>query len=67
MQSYDTVTYISTDSRVEPSIEVKFGKTEGDAINLGNYNRTKRNEIHISELMALQTELAAAVVAGSEV
>lgn len=67
LKSYDTVTYISTDSKVEPSIEVKFGRTEGDAINLGNYNRTKLNEIRISELMALQTELATALVAGSEV
>ena len=67
MKSYDTVTYISTDSKVEPSIEVKFGKTEGDAITLGNYNRTKLNEIRISELMAMQTELATALVAGSEV
>lgn len=66
LESFDTVTYISTDSEVEPSIELKFAKTEGDAITLGNYNRTKRNEIHISELMALQTELAAALVAGSE-
>ena len=66
LESFDTVTYISTDSEVEPSIELKFAKTEGDAINLGNYNRTKLNEIRISELMALQTELAAAVVAGSE-
>lgn len=66
MKSYDTVTYISTDSKVEPSIEVKFGRTEGDAITLGNYNRTMLNEIRISELMALQTELATALVAGSE-
>lgn len=34
LESFDTVTYISTDSEVEPSIELKFAKTEGDALSL---------------------------------
>lgn len=38
LESFDTVTYISTDSEVEPSIELKFAKTEGDAVTLLNYN-----------------------------
>lgn len=41
LESFDTVTYISTDSEVEPSIELKFGKTEGDAVTLLNYNGMK--------------------------
>ena len=38
LESFDTVTYISTDSEVEPSTELKFAKTEGDAVTLLNYN-----------------------------
>lgn len=66
-KSYDTVTYISTDSKVEPEVIVKYGKTEVGALTLENYNRTKLNEIRVSATEALLTELSAALVAGSEV
>lgn len=67
LKSFDTVTYISTDSKVEPEVIVKYGKTEVGALTLENYNRTKLNEIRVSATEALLTELSAALVAGSEV
>ena len=50
LESYDTVTYISTDSEIEPTVILKFAKTEGDAVTLLNYNQTNLNRIAIAEL-----------------
>ena len=52
MKSYDTVTYISTDSKVEPSIEVKFGRTEVGALTLENSNLHALNDILVAKLEA---------------
>ncbi len=67
LESFDTATYISTDSEIEPNVILKFGKVEASALALGNYNRTKLNENRVSTLEALTTELSAALVAGREV
>lgn len=50
LESFDTMTYISTDSEIEPTVILKFAKTEGDAVTLLNYNQTNLNRIAIAEL-----------------
>lgn len=66
LQTYADVTYVVTDSEVEPVIEVEYGTSKVGAYTLENYNGMKRNEIKINALMELTNDLSAAVVAESE-
>lgn len=64
--SFNTVTHISTDSGIEPIIEVEYGTSKVGAYTLDAWNTAKRNEIKNAQIEALITELATNTVAESE-
>lgn len=55
LESYDTVTYISCDSEVEPTIDVEYGTSRVGGYTLEAWNTSKRNEIEITAMKATHT------------
>lgn len=66
LQSFDTVTYISTNSEIEPIMEVEYGTSKVGAYALKGMNTADANALMINQLNTLTNELATQLVAGSE-
>lgn len=66
LKTFDTVTYISTDSDIEPVIEVEYGTSRIGGYTLEALNTAQKNEIQYASLATLTNSLATALVAGSE-
>ena len=54
LKSYDTITYLSTDSEIEPVIDLEYGTSRVGALTLDAWNTAQRNEIRISALETTQ-------------
>lgn len=66
LKTFDTVTYISTDSDIEPVIDVEYGTSRIGGYTLEALNTAQKNEIQYASLATLTNSLATALVAGSE-
>lgn len=55
LQSFDTITYLSTDSEIEPAIDLEYGTSRVGALALDAWNTAQRNEIRITAMKAAQT------------
>lgn len=67
LETFDTVTYISTDSEIEPIMEVEYGTSKVGAYTIKGMNTADANALKIEQLNTLTNELATQLVAGSEV
>lgn len=67
LETFDTVTYISTDSEIEPIMEVEYGTSKVGAYTIKGMNTADANALKIERLNTLTNELATQLVAGSEV
>ena len=55
LESYDTVTYISCDSEVEPTWDLEYGTSKVGGYSLDAWNTAKRNEAKILAIETTQT------------
>ena len=67
LETLDTVTYIFTDSEIEPVMEVEYGTSKVGAYALKGMNKADENALKIEQLNLLTNELATQLVAGSGV
>lgn len=66
LETFGTVTYLSTDSEIEPVIEVEYGTSKVGAYALKGMLTAEANRLEIHQLKVLTNELAAQQVEGSE-
>lgn len=52
LKTFDIVTHVTTDSEVQPTIEVVYGTSKVGGYSLDAWNTAKRNEISMSELIS---------------
>lgn len=66
LESFGGVTYLFTDSTIEPIIEVEYGTSKVGGYAIKGLNTADANALMIEQLKTLTNELATQIVAGSE-
>ena len=67
LETFDDVTYLSTDSVIEPIIEAEYGVSVAGGYSLKALNIAEANKVRYEQLNTLTNELATQLVAGNEV
>ena len=62
LETFDTVTYLSTDSTLEPVMEVEYGTSKVGAYALKGMNTAEENRFEIEQLKAATSNLSAALL-----
>jgi hypothetical protein len=66
LETFGGVTYLFTDSTIEPIIEVEYGTSKVGGYAIKGLNTADANALMIEQLKTLTNELATQIVAGSE-
>lgn len=66
LETFGGVTYLFTDSTIEPIIEVEYGTSKVGGYAIKGLNTADANTLMIEQLKTLTNELATQIVAGSE-
>lgn len=66
LETFGGVTYLFTDSTIEPIIEVEYGTSKVGGYTIKGLNTADANALMIEQLKTLTNELATQIVAGSE-
>jgi hypothetical protein len=66
LESFGGVTYLFTDSTIEPIIEVEYGTSKVGGYAIKGLNNGEISLLELEQLKTLTNELATQIVAGSE-